>query len=343
MGVHKCLSSSTSWRARSSTAGAIRPSRSTCCSRTAPWAAPRCPRAPRPARTRRWSCATATPGATAARGCAAPSRRSTAPICDALTGLVVTDQVRIDRILLDLDGTANKARLGANAILGASLATAKAAAASLGQPLYRYVGGVAARTLPVPMMNIINGGAHADNPIDIQEFMVMPVGAENLREAVRVGAEVFHALKKGLAKAGHNTAVGDEGGFAPNLSSTTEALGFHNEKRGGGRLPAGRGRLSRARLRRDGVFRPRLLRHEGRGQEARAGGERRLPRGARRRLPDRLDRGRHGRGRLGGLEGPDREARRPLPAGRGRPLRHQHRAAVGRASRRASPTRSWSR
>jgi enolase len=148
------------------------------------------------------------------------------PICDALTGLTATDQIRIDRVLIDLDGTPNKARLGANAILGASLAVAKSAAASLGQPLYRYVGGVAARTLPVPMMNIINGGAHADNPIDIQEFMVMPVGAENLREAVRVGAEVFHALKKGLAKAGHNTAVGDEGGFAPNLSSTTEALDF---------------------------------------------------------------------------------------------------------------------
>jgi enolase len=148
------------------------------------------------------------------------------PICDALTGLAATDQVRIDRILIDLDGTANKGRLGANAILGASLAVAKAAAQSHGAPLYRYLGGVSARTLPVPMMNIINGGAHADNPIDIQEFMVMPVGAESLSEAVRAGAEIFHALKKGLAKAGHNTAVGDEGGFAPNLRSATEALDF---------------------------------------------------------------------------------------------------------------------
>ncbi len=148
------------------------------------------------------------------------------PICDALTGLAATDQIRIDHTLIALDGTANKGRLGANAILGASLAAAKAAAQSLGTPLYRYVGGVSARTLPVPMMNIINGGAHADNPIDIQEFMVMPVGAESLSEAVRTGAEIFHALKKGLAKAGHNTAVGDEGGFAPNLSSTTEALDF---------------------------------------------------------------------------------------------------------------------
>jgi enolase len=148
------------------------------------------------------------------------------PVCDALTGLAATDQVRIDRILIDLDGTANKGRLGANAILGASLAVAKAAAQSLGTPLYRYIGGVSARTLPVPMMNIINGGAHADNPIDIQEFMVMPVGAGSLSEAVRAGAEIFQALKKGLAKAGQNTAVGDEGGFAPNLRSATEALDF---------------------------------------------------------------------------------------------------------------------
>jgi enolase len=148
------------------------------------------------------------------------------PICDALTGLTATDQVGVDRVLIELDGTANKGRLGANAILGVSLATAKAAAASLGTPLYRYVGGAAARVLPVPMMNIINGGAHADNPIDIQEFMVMPVGAESLADAVRIGSEVFQALRKGLAAAGHNTSVGDEGGFAPNLSSTTDALDF---------------------------------------------------------------------------------------------------------------------
>ncbi len=148
------------------------------------------------------------------------------PICDALTGLAATDQTRIDRILIELDGTANKGRLGANSILGASLACAKAAAASLGTPLYRYVGGVSAHVLPVPMMNIINGGAHADNPIDIQEFMIMPLGAESVADAVRMGSEVFHALKKGLSKAGHNTNVGDEGGFAPGLSSTTEALDF---------------------------------------------------------------------------------------------------------------------
>ena len=148
------------------------------------------------------------------------------PICDALTGLTASDQIGLDRVLIDLDGTANKGRLGANAILGVSLATAKAAAQSFGTPLYRYIGGTAARVLPVPMMNIINGGAHADNPIDIQEFMVMPVGAANLREAVRMGAEIFHTLKKELSKAGHNTSVGDEGGFAPNLRSATEALDF---------------------------------------------------------------------------------------------------------------------
>lgn len=147
-------------------------------------------------------------------------------IFDALSGFDVEDQVAIDRLLVDLDGTPNKGRLGANATLGVSLACAKAASIELSQPLYRYVGGVFARTLPVPLMNIVNGGAHADNPIDIQEFMVMPVGAENVSDAIRVGAEIFHALRKQLKDAGHNTNVGDEGGFAPNLASTDEALGF---------------------------------------------------------------------------------------------------------------------
>jgi enolase len=147
-------------------------------------------------------------------------------IFDALSGFDAEDQLALDRTMIELDGTPNKARLGANAILGVSLACAKAAAAELDQPLYRYVGGVFARTLPVPMMNIINGGAHADNPIDIQEFMIMPVGAPTGADAIRVGAEVFQALKKQLKDAGHNTNVGDEGGFAPNLASTDEALGF---------------------------------------------------------------------------------------------------------------------
>ena len=147
-------------------------------------------------------------------------------IFDALGGMDAEDQRRIDRIMVELDGTKNKARLGANAILGVSLATAKAAAQSAGLPLYKYVGGVGSRFLPVPMMNIINGGAHADNPIDIQEFMVMPTGAPNFAEAVRMGAEIFHALKKALSAAGHNTNVGDEGGFAPNIGSAEEALSF---------------------------------------------------------------------------------------------------------------------
>jgi enolase len=147
-------------------------------------------------------------------------------IFEALAGMDATRQTMIDAAMIDLDGTANKSRLGANAILGVSLAVAKAAAEAVGLPLYRYVGGVGARTLPVPMMNIINGGAHADNPIDVQEFMIMPVGAETLADAVRMGAEVFHTLKKELATAGHNTNVGDEGGFAPNLAGTRDALGF---------------------------------------------------------------------------------------------------------------------
>ncbi len=147
-------------------------------------------------------------------------------IFDAISGMDAIDQVAIDQTMIDLDGTANKARLGANAILGVSMAVAKAAAEEAELPLYRYIGGTQARLLPVPMMNIVNGGAHADNPIDFQEFMIMPVGAGTLAEAVRMGAEVFHALKKALKDAGHNTNVGDEGGFAPNLKSADEACGF---------------------------------------------------------------------------------------------------------------------
>ena len=145
-------------------------------------------------------------------------------IFETLEGFEAEDQRHIDDILIELDGTPNKSRLGANAILGVSLAVAKAAAEAASQPLYKYVGGVNARVLPVPMMNIINGGAHADNPIDIQEFMIMPLGADTFGEAVRMGSEIFHTLKKLLKDAGHSTNVGDEGGFAPNLSSAEEAL-----------------------------------------------------------------------------------------------------------------------
>ena len=147
-------------------------------------------------------------------------------IADMLVGFDALDQQAIDTAMLELDGTANKSRLGANAILSVSLAVAKAAADFSNLPLYRYVGGTAARILPVPMMNIINGGEHADNPIDIQEFMIMPVAANSIREAVRMGSEIFHTLKKELTKAGLSTGIGDEGGFAPNLSSTRDALDF---------------------------------------------------------------------------------------------------------------------
>ncbi len=147
-------------------------------------------------------------------------------ILDAIGGMDAEDQRALDHTMIDLDGTANKSKLGANAILGVSMAIAKAAADASGLPLYRYVGGPNASVLPVPMMNIINGGEHADNPIDFQEFMIMPVGAENMSDAVRMGAEVFHTLKKELSSQGHNTNVGDEGGFAPNIASAPDALDF---------------------------------------------------------------------------------------------------------------------
>ncbi len=147
-------------------------------------------------------------------------------IFDALLGMEADEQLLIDQTMIDLDGTENKGRLGANAMLGVSMAVARAAAEEAGLPLYKYLGGVFARELPVPLMNIINGGAHADNPVDIQEFMIMPVGASSIREAIRMGAEVFHALKAALKAAGHNTNVGDEGGFAPAVGSSEEALSF---------------------------------------------------------------------------------------------------------------------
>lgn len=147
-------------------------------------------------------------------------------IFELLSGLEAEDQLKIDQAMIKLDGTPNKSRLGANAILGVSLATAKAAAEAAALPLYRYVGGTQSHVLPVPMMNIINGGEHADNPIDVQEFMIMPVKAKSIADAVRIGSEIFHTLKKALSAAGHNTNVGDEGGFAPNIGSTNEALDF---------------------------------------------------------------------------------------------------------------------
>ena len=195
-------------------------------SRTEAWAAPRSRRALRPALTRRSSCATATRAAGAGRASARRSQAVNGEIADAVVGLEAEDQAALDAEMIALDGTENKARLGANAILGVSLATAKAAADALGLPLYRYVGGIDANLLPVPMMNILNGGVHADNGIDFQEFMVMPVGAPNFAEALRCGAEIFHALKSALHRGGASTSVGDEGGFAPNIDSAREALDF---------------------------------------------------------------------------------------------------------------------
>ncbi len=175
---------------------------------------------------RRSSCATATNPAIGGKGVLKAIAAVETEILDAIGGMDAEEQIAIDNIMIDLDGTPNKSRLGANAILGVSLALAKAAAADNGLPLYRYIGGVSARTLPVPMMNIVNGGQHADNPIDIQEFMIQPVGASSIADAIRIGSEIFHTLKKSLSEAGHNTNVGDEGGFAPNLKSADEALGF---------------------------------------------------------------------------------------------------------------------
>jgi enolase len=206
-------------------------------------------------------------------------------IFDAIGGMDATEQVKIDETMIELDGTPNKGRLGANAILGVSLAVAKAAAAELGQPLYRYVGGVFARTLPVPMMNIVNGGKHADNPIDIQEFMVMPVAAGNVADAVRIGAEIFAALKKQLHDAGHNTNVGDEGGFAPDIGSADEALAFIAKACESAGHPRRRGRGLRPRLRRDRVLSRRRLRHGRREQDARFGGHGGLPGRALRQVP----------------------------------------------------------
>ena len=186
-------------------------------------------------------------------------------LAQAVLEMEAEDQAEIDAAMIALDGTENKSRLGANAILGVSLAVAKAAADARGLPLYRYVGGVSAQTLPVPMMNILNGGAHADNPIDFQEFMIMPVGAPSFAEALRCGAEIFHTLKKGLHDAGLATAVGDEGGFAPNLASARAALDFIMTSIEQAGYKAGRRCRARARLRRDRIFPRRRLSDGGGG------------------------------------------------------------------------------
>ena len=223
-------------------------------------------------------------------------------LAEAVRGLDAADQAAVDRAMLDLDGTPNKGRLGANAILGVSLAGAKAAAAEAGQPLWRYLGGEAAHVLPVPMMNVLNGGAHADNKVDFQEFMVVPVGAPSFSEALRTGAEVFHALKRTLHDRGLATAVGDEGGFAPDLESNEAALQALIEGiEAAGFRPGDDVAIAldpaTSEIFDDGAY---VLEHEGRSLSS--GRARRLLGRDGRALPDRLDRGRDGRGGLGGLE-----------------------------------------
>ena len=223
-------------------------------------------------------------------------------IADAVEGLEATEQVAIDDLLIDLDGTPNKSRLGANAILAVSLAVAKAAAADLGMPLYRYVGGVYARTLPVPQMNILNGGKHADNPIDIQEFMIMPVGAGTLADGVRMGSEVFHTLQQGAARGRAQHQCRRRGRLRAEPEIRRRGPGLHRPRLREGRLSAGRGHRLRARPGVQRVLQGRQIRAGRRGQDARWRRDGALPGGAVRPLPDRLDRGWLRRGRLGRLE-----------------------------------------
>ena len=224
-------------------------------------------------------------------------------IFDAISGMDAEAQVKIDQTMIALDGTPNKGRLGANAILGVSLAVAKAAAAAKREPLYRYVGGAAARLLPVPMMNIINGGVHADNPIDFQEFMIVPVGAPSFAEALRAGAEIFHTLRAALKSAGHNTNVGDEGGFAPNLPSAEAALDLVVAAIGKAGYRAGDDVMLALDAAASEFFVDGAYRYEGEGKTRSVAQQVDYLAALANALSDRVDRGRHGRGRYRGLEG----------------------------------------
>ncbi len=257
----------------------------------------------------------------------------------AVEGLDADDQRLVDQAMLAADGTPNKAEVGANAILGVSLAVARAAADSAGLPLYRYVGGPNAHVLPVPMMNILNGGSHADSNVDIQEFMIAPVGAATFREALRSGAEVYHALKTVLKERGLATGLGDEGGFAPNLDSNRAALDLIAEavERSGQQLGTDivlALDVAATEFCTDGVY-------SFEGQSKTADGDERLLRRALRRLPDRLHRGPARRGRLGGLEDPDRPARRTRSRSSATTCSSPTWSACSAASAAARPTRCW--
>ncbi len=254
-------------------------------------------------------------------------------------------QIEIDRALIDLDGTPNKGRLGANSILAVSMATARAAADDVGLPLFRYLGGPMSRTLPVPMMNVLNGGAHATNTVDFQEFMIVPLGAETFADALRMGAEVFHSLKKVLVKRGLATGVGDEGGFAPDLKSDEEALAVLIEAIEGAKYAPGKevaialDPAASELFDKNGRY---VFKKSGAGTLDAARDDRPLCTLARP-VSHRLDRGRSRRRRLGWLGRPHRCVRRPRAVGGRRHFRHQHVAIWRAASRATSPTPSSSR
>ena len=265
-------------------------------------------------------------------------------IFPALSGMESAEQARIDATLNALDGTENKSRLGANAILGVSLAAARASAAELDQSLFRYVGGVDARLLPVPMLNVLNGGAHADNAIDVQEFMVMPVAAGSIAEAIRVGAEIFHGLGKRLSDAGHCHQRRRRGRLRAGAGEHRRRPRPPDEGHRGGGLSARRGCLSRARYGGKRALPGGRLPARRRGSHPGCRRHDRLLRGPGGALPYRLDRGRPRRGRLGRLgRAHGRRLVRARPAGRRRPLRHPMRHVSGAASQTARPTPSWSR
>ena len=257
-----------------------------------------------------------------------------------LLGHEADDQRLVDQALIDLDRTPGKSRLGANAIVGVSMAVARAAADSSGLPLFRYLGGPNAHVLPVPMMNILNGGAHADNNVDIQEFMITPIGAATFSEALRWGAEVYHALKSVIKQRGLSTGVGDEGGFAPDLEHNRAALDLIVEAIGKAGFTPGQDVALAIDAAASEFYADGAYNFEGKPQTSgRDGGHLRRMAG---RLPDRVARGPAGRGGLAGLAGAHRDRRRSGPGGRRRPVRHQLRSGSAAASPSARRTRCWS-